>query len=509
MHQAILALDQGTTSSRAIVIDRAGGILGLAQKEFRQIYAQAGWVEHDPVEIWQSQLATAREALAKARLKPEDIAAIGITNQRETTVVWDRKTGVPIHNGIVWQDRRTAQFCDELKRAGHAELIQRKTGLVIDAYFSGSKLRWILDHVPGARERARRGQLAFGTMDTWLLWNLTGGALHITDPSNASRTMLFNLHTGDWDDELLRLLEVPREVLPQVRPSSEIYGETARGVFAAPIRIGGIAGDQQAALFGQNCFSRGLAKNTYGTGCFMLMNIGPEPAPSKHQLLTTVAWQAAGQTDFALEGSVFIGGAVVQWLRDGLGLIKSAGEVEKLAATVPDSGGVYLVPAFAGLGAPHWDQYARGTITGITRATTAAHFARAALEGIAFQVADILDVMKEDSGVAMNELRVDGGACANDLLMQFQADILRVPVVRPKVIETTALGAAYLAGLAAGFWKNRDEIHQAWQVDRTFEPRMDAGLVAYRRRRWVEALRRAKEWEEWEAPGNRGLAPLS
>ncbi|MGA2382812.1 MAG: glycerol kinase GlpK [Gemmatimonadales bacterium] len=499
MKSAILSLDQGTTSSRAIVFDQAGAIRAVAQQEFKQIYPQAGWVEHDPREIWQTQLATAREALAKAGLNAADIAAIGITNQRETTVVWDRKTGAPIHNAIVWQDRRTAKFCDELKRAGHAELIQHKAGLVIDAYFSGSKLRWILDHVPGARERARRGELAFGTIDTWLLWNLTGGALHVTDPSNASRTMLFNLHTGGWDDELLRVLGVPREVLPQVRSSSEIYGETARGVFDEPIRLGGIAGDQQAALFGQNCFSRGLAKNTYGTGCFMLMNIGPKPAPSKHQLITTVAWQANGQTDFALEGSVFIGGAVVQWLRDGLGLVKSSAEIEALAATVPDCGGVYLVPAFAGLGAPHWDQYARGTITGLTRGTTAGHLARAALEGIAFQVADILDVMKQDSGIAMNELRVDGGACVNNLLMQFQADILQVPVVRPKVIETTALGAAYLAGLAVGFWKNRDEVHRAWQAERTFEPQMSADDAAHRRRRWAEALRRARDWEEHSA----------
>jgi glycerol kinase len=496
MHRAILALDQGTTSSRAILFNADGAILAVTQKEFRQIYPQAGWVEHDPLEIWQTQLSTAREAIAKAGIKSSDIAAAGITNQRETTIIWDRKTGAPIHNAIVWQDRRTAAFCDQLKSAGHSELIQRKTGLVIDAYFSGSKIRWLLDHVPGARDRARRGELAFGTVDTWLLWNLTGGALHITDPSNASRTMLFNLRTGDWDDELLRVLDIPREILPKVRASSEIYGETATGLFDTPIRLGGIAGDQQAALFGQNCFSRGLAKNTYGTGCFMLMNIGTEPTPSKHQLITTVAWQTDGRTDFALEGSVFIGGAAVQWLRDGLGIIKSSAEVEKLAATVPDCGGVYLVPAFAGLGAPHWDQYARGAITGITRGTTAAHIARAALEGIAFQVSDILDVMKQDSNVAMNELRVDGGACANNLLMQFQADILQVPVVRPKVIETTALGAAYLAGLAVGFWKNRDEVHRAWQVDRVFEPKMKPAAAAHRRSRWAEALKRSRDWEE-------------
>ena len=460
------------------------------------MYPQPGWVEHDPEEIWQSQLETAREALAKAGLKATDLAAIGITNQRETTVIWDRLTGTPIHHALVWQDRRTAKFCDELKQAGHADLIQRKSGLVIDAYFSGSKVRWLLDHVPGARARAQQGELAFGTIDTWLLWKLTGGRLHATDPSNASRTMLFNLHTGDWDDELLGVLGVPRELLPEVRSSSEVYGETTADLLGTSIPIAGVAGDQQAALFGQNCFSRGLAKNTYGTGCFMLMNIGAEPVRSQHQLLTTVAWRTGGQTDFALEGSVFIGGAVVQWLRDGLGLIKTSAEVEQLAATVPDSGGVYLVPAFAGLGAPHWDQYARGSIAGLTRGTTAGHLARAALEGIAFQVADVLDVMKQDSGVAMNELRVDGGACANNLLMQFQADILQVPVVRPKVIETTALGAAYLAGLATGFWKNRAEVENAWQCDRRFVPQMTAADAAHRRHRWAEALSRSRDWEE-------------
>ncbi|HPA17126.1 MAG TPA: glycerol kinase GlpK [Verrucomicrobiae bacterium] len=506
MKNAILALDQGTTSSRAILFDRAGAILAVAQKEFTQIYPRAGWVEHDPREIWASQIETAREALANARLKAKDVAAIGITNQRETTVVWDRKTGAPIHNAIVWQDRRTAGLCDELKRADHAATVQRKAGLVIDAYFSGTKLRWLLDQVPGARTRAARGELAFGTIDSWLLWNLTGGSLHLTDPSNASRTMLFDLAAGAWDDELLRLLDVPREVLPAVRPSSEIYGETAPGIFDAPIQIAGIAGDQQAALFGQNCFSRGLAKNTYGTGCFMLMNIGAKPTASAHNLLTTVAWDVGGQTDFALEGSVFIGGAVVQWLRDGLGIIRSSPEVEGLASSVPDSGGVYLVPAFAGLGAPHWDQYARGTISGLTRGTTAAHIARAALEGIAFQVADVLDAMRNDSGIAMGELRVDGGACANDLLMQFQADILQVPVVRPKVTETTALGAAYLAGLAVGFWKDRDEVHRAWQADRTFEPREGPDAAQHRRARWAEALRRAQDWEEHPAPPTRGKA---
>lgn len=494
--KAILALDQGTTSCRAILFDETGQSRGVAQKEFRQIYPQPGWVEHDPQEIWCAQLEVARQVLANTGVSPREIAALGITNQRETTLLWDRRTGQPIHNAIVWQDRRTAGFCDQLKRNGLGELIARKSGLVIDAYFSGSKIRWLLDHVPGARERAERGELAFGTIDTWLLWNLTGGALHITDPSNASRTMLFNLHSGTWDEELLAALKVPRAVLPEVRASSEVYGETAPGVFEAPIRLAGVAGDQQAALFGQNCFHRGLAKNTYGTGCFMLMNIGQEPAPSKYQLLTTVAWKANGQTEYALEGSVFIGGAVVQWLRDGLGLIKTSTEVEALAASVPDAGGVYLVPAFAGLGAPHWDQYARGTITGLTRGTTAAHLARAALEGIAFQVADVLEVMKEDSGIALNELRVDGGAAANNLLMQFQADILRVPVVRPKTLETTALGAAYLAGLAVGFWKDRAEVQRVWTADRTFEPKLSADEAAHRRSRWAEALRRARQWEQ-------------
>ena len=492
----VLALDQGTTSSRAILFDHAGAIRASAQKEFPQHFPRAGWVEHDPLEIWSSQLEVARGALARAGLRAGDVAAIGITNQRETTLIWDRRSGEPIHNAIVWQDRRTASFCDDLKRAGHGDLITRKTGLVIDAYFSGSKIRWLLDHVPGARERARRGELAFGTIDTWLLWKLTGGALHLTDPSNASRTLLFNLQTGAWDEELLSLLDVPRQLLPEVRSSSEVYGETAPDLFDAPVPIAGIAGDQQAALFGQNCFTRGLAKNTYGTGCFMLMNTGTQPVASRHQLLTTVAWRAGAQTDYALEGSVFIGGAVVQWLRDGLGLIKSAADVETLAASVPDCGGVYLVPAFAGLGAPHWDQYARGTITGLTRGTTAGHIARAALEGIAFQVADVLEVMREDSGIPTRELRVDGGASANNLLMQFQADLLQVPVVRPKVAETTALGAACLAGLAVGFWKDKTEVSRAWQPDRTFEPAKSPDEVAHRRSRWAEALNRAREWEQ-------------
>jgi glycerol kinase len=491
----ILALDQGTTSSRAILFDQGGTIRGIAQAEFPQIFPKAGWVEHDPEQIWKSQVEVARKALANARVTAADITAIGITNQRETAIVWDRHSGKPVYNAIVWQDRRTAGFCDELKRAGKGDLIRQKTGLVIDAYFSGSKLRWILDHVPGARERARRGELAFGTVDSWLLWNLTGGALHATDVTNASRTMLFNIRTGDWDEELLRLLGVPREVLPEVRPSSGIFGESGSDILGAAIRIAGVAGDQQAALFGQNCFERGQAKNTYGTGCFMLMNLGDEPAMSRNQLITTVAWSVDGRTEYALEGSVFVGGAVVQWLRDGLGLIKSSGEVEALAASVPDCGGVYFVPAFAGLGAPHWDQYARGSITGLTRGTTAGHIARAALEGIAFQVADVLDAMRDDSGIQTRQLRVDGGACTNNLLMQFQADLLQAPVTRPAVIETTALGAAYLAGLATGFWKGRGNVTAAWKAERTFEPAMSADEVAHRRSRWAEALKRARAWE--------------
>ena len=492
----VLALDQGTTSSRAILFDHGGHIRAVAQKEFRQIFPSSGHVEHDAQEIWNSQIAVARDVLTQARISAADVAAIGITNQRETTVIWDRRSGRPIHNAIVWQDRRTAVYCDQLKREGHLETVQKKTGLVIDAYFSGSKVRWLLDNVPGARTRAQAGELAFGTIDSWLLWNLTGGKVHETDPSNASRTMLYNIHTNRWDDDLLKLLDVPRSILPEVRSSSEVYGETAPDLFGAPIRIAGIGGDQQAALFGQTCFTRGLAKNTYGTGCFMLMNVGSEAVASRHNLLTTVAWQLKGTTEYALEGSVFIGGAVVQWLRDGLGIVKSASEIEALAASVPDPGGVYLVPAFAGLGAPHWDQYARGTITGITRGTTAAHFARAALESIAYQVADILDVMQKDSGIKIAELRVDGGAAANNLLLQFQADLLRVPVVRPKVTETTALGAAYLAGLAVGYWKDRQDVRANWEVDRIFEPRMAEADVAHRRHRWAEALGRARDWEE-------------
>jgi glycerol kinase len=491
----ILALDQGTTSSRAIVFDHAGSIRAVAQKEFQQIFPQPGWVEHDPNEIWSTQLGVAAEALAQAGLIARDIAAIGITNQRETTVVWDRRTGQPIHNAIVWQDRRTAADCDRLKAQGAAKIIQQKTGLVVDAYFSGTKLRWLLEHVPGARARAEAGELAFGTIDTWLVWKLTAGRCHVTDASNASRTMLLNLHTGDWDDELLKLLVVPPAVLPQVRASSEVYGETAPGIFAEPIPIAGIAGDQQAALFGQMCTEPGIAKNTYGTGCFMLMHTGTKAIPSKNNLLTTIAWRTGNQTEFALEGSVFIAGAVVQWLRDGLGVIRASRDVEALAASVPDNGGVYLVPAFAGLGAPHWDPYARGLIAGLTRGTTAAHIARAALEGIAYQVADLLHAMESDSGVALKELRVDGGAATNNFLMQFQADLLGVPTLRPRVAETTALGAAYLAGLAVGYWKDRADIASQWQLDRKFEPAIDSARRTELLAGWAKALARAKGWE--------------
>ncbi|MBI5688077.1 MAG: glycerol kinase GlpK [Verrucomicrobia bacterium] len=492
----ILALDQGTTSSRAIVFDRSGSVVSSAQKEFRQIFPKPGWVEHDAREIWATQLHTATEAIRKAGLTATDIAAIGITNQRETTVVWDRKTGAPIHHAIVWQDRRTATACDRLKARGLATMIRRKTGLVVDAYFSGTKLEWILRHVPGARARARAGELAFGTIDSWLVWNLTGGRVHVTDASNASRTMLFNLRTGDWDDGLLELLDVPREMLPAVRSSSEVYGETT--LFGGAIPIAGIAGDQQAALFGQACTQPGMVKNTYGTGCFMLMNTGAKPIASKNNLLTTVAWRIGDRTEFALEGSIFIAGAVVQWLRDGLGIIKSSSEVESLAARVPDTHGVYLVPAFAGLGAPHWDAYARGLMAGITRGTTAAHIARAALEGIAFQVADVLRAMEADAEIKLKELRVDGGACANNLLMQFQSDLLGVPVVRPKVTETTALGAAYLAGLAVGFWKDRRQIAAQWQVDRRFKSTMKPAQRRQHEAGWRKALTRAQRWEDAE-----------
>jgi len=490
----ILALDQGTTSSRAIVFDRDGAIRAVAQKEFTQIFPQAGWVEHDPQEIWASQIGVAVEALGRAHAAPRDVAAIGITNQRETTIVWDRETGEPIHNAIVWQDRRTADFCERLKAGGAADLIQSKTGLLIDAYFSASKIRWILDHVPGARARAAAGTLAFGTVDTWLVWKLTAHERHVTDASNASRTMLFDIHTKRWDEELLRLFDIPASLLPDVRSSSELYGHVSPSLGIDRVPIAGIAGDQQAALFGQMCLKPGMSKNTYGTGCFLLQNIGATPTRSKQQLVTTVAWQRGDTTEYALEGSVFIGGAVVQWIRDGLGLVRTAPEIEALASSVADNGGVYLVPAFAGLGAPHWDPYARGTIVGITRGTTSAHIARAALESIAYQVADLLDAMAADSGIALQELRVDGGAATNDMLMQTQADLLGVPVVRPAVTETTALGAAYLAGLAVGYWPSVDAISGQWKVDRRFEPAMSPAAARALRERWTAALGRAKAW---------------
>jgi len=490
----VLALDQGTTSSRAIIFEHNGRIRAVAQKEFPQIFPQPGWVEHNPNDIWSTQAGVAAQALAQAGLTPGDMAAIGITNQRETTVVWDRKSGKPVCNAIVWQDRRTAAVCDRLKARGLEELIRKKTGLVLDAYFSGTKLQWILRHVPGARAKAKSGELAFGTVDSWLVWNLTGGMKHVTDATNASRTLLFNIHTGEWDDELLDLFDVPRSILPEVRSSSEVYGEATH--FSPAIPISGIAGDQQAALFGQVCNRPGMVKNTYGTGCFMLMNTGTKPITSKNNLLTTIAWRIGNRTEYALEGSIFIAGAVVQWLRDGLGIIKSSAEVESFAAQVPDTGGVYLVPAFAGLGAPHWDQYARGVIVGITRGTKAAHIARAALEGIAYQVMDVLRSMEADAGIRLKELRVDGGACANNLLMQFQSDLLGVPVVRPRVSETTALGAAYLAGLAVGFWNAPTEIARQWQIDRRFVPGMKLALRKKLCAGWTKALERAKAWEE-------------
>jgi glycerol kinase len=492
----ILALDQGTTSSRAIVFDHDGAIKAVAQKEFTQIFPTAGWVEHDPGEIWASQIGVAVEALGRAQVRPKELAAIGITNQRETTIVWDRETGDPVHNAIVWQDRRTADYCERLKAQGAGETIQAKTGLLIDAYFSASKIRWILDNVAGAKARADAGKLAFGTVDSWLVWKLTGRARHITDVSNASRTMLFNIHTLQWDEELLTLFGVPASMLPEVRSSSEVYGNVSASLGIESVPIAGIAGDQQAALFGQMCRQPGMSKNTYGTGCFLLQNIGTKPTRSTQQLVTTVAWQIGGRTEYALEGSVFIGGAVVQWLRDGLGLIRTAPEIEALAASVPDNGGVYLVPAFAGLGAPHWDPYARGTIVGITRGTSSGHLARAALESIAYQVADLLDAMSADAGIPLKELRVDGGAAGNNMLMQFQADLLGVPVVRPAVTETTALGAAYLAGLAVGYWTSVDEVSGQWKVDRTFEAAMPRAAAAALRSRWTEALQRSKGWEK-------------
>jgi len=490
----ILSLDQGTTSSRAILFDHAGSIVAVAQKEFPQIFPKPGWVEHNPRDIWSTQASVAAEVLTKANVGAAEVAAIGITNQRETTVVWDRTTGEPVYNAIVWQDRRTAGICDRLRARKLDRVIRRKTGLVLDAYFSATKVQWILENVKGARARAKAGELAFGTVDSWLVWNLTGGKVHVTDASNASRTMLFDISKGEWDNELLKLFGVPRSMLPAARSSSEVYGVTK--LLGTPIPIAGIAGDQQAALFGQACTKPGMAKNTYGTGCFMLMNTGTKRIASKNNLLTTVAWRIGDRTEYALEGSIFIAGAVVQWLRDGLEFFRSAAEIEALAAGVSDTGGVYLVPAFAGLGAPHWDQYARGTIVGLTRGSTKAHIARAALEGIVLQVMDVLKAMEADAGIKLKELRVDGGASANDLLMQLQADLLNVPVVRPKVAETTALGAAYLAGLAVGFWKNQADIARQWQVDKRFKPAMKTLARSRITKGWVRALGRAKAWED-------------
>ncbi len=496
MARFILALDQGTTSSRAILFNEAGKPVSVAQQEFPQHFPKPGWVEHDPHDIWRSQRDTAHAVLEQARVAPSDVAAIGITNQRETTVLWDRRTGEPVYNAIVWQCRRTAALCDAIKADGFDATLRARTGLVTDAYFSGTKVAWLLDNVPGVRARAEAGELAFGTVDSWLLWNLSGGALHVTDVTNASRTLLYNLYTGDWDDEILAYLKIPRSLLPQVRPSSEVYGETVANVFGTALPLAGIAGDQQAATFGQACLKPGMAKNTYGTGSFVLLNTGTEGVPSNSGLLTTIAWQLSGEpVIYALEGSVFIAGAAVQWLRDGLQIIHSAPEVETLAASVESTDGVYFVPAFVGLGAPHWDPYARGTLVGITRGTTRAHIARAALNAIALQSKDVLDAMHQDSGITLSALRVDGGAAANDLLMQIQADVLGVPVQRPAVTETTAVGAAYLAGLAVGFWPGVEALEAAWSVERTFEPRLAADQRAALLAGWGRAVERAKRWE--------------
>ena len=494
MTRYVLALDQGTTSSRSILFDRGGNIVALAQREFTQFFPQPGWVEHDANEIWVSQAVTIAEVLARAEASPKDLAAVGITNQRETVVLWDRRTGHPVAPAIVWQDRRTAERCDELRAAGHEEEVAARTGLLLDPYFSGTKLAWLLDHLPGARGRAERGELCFGTVDSWLAWKLTGGREHVTDVTNASRTLLLNLHTGEWDEAMLALLGVPAACLPRVLPSS-IESGLAATIEGHDVPLAGIAGDQQAALFGQTCFRPGMAKNTYGTGCFMLMNTGDQPLRSRSRLLSTVAWDRGGRR-YALEGSVFVGGAVVQWLRDGLGLIERSSDVEALAASVPDSGGVFLVPAFTGLGSPHWDAYARGTIVGLSRGTTRGHVARAALEAIAFQSAELLGAMQADAAQPLIELRVDGGATANDLLMQFQADLLGVPVVRPRVTETTALGAAYLAGLATGFWSSHEELAAGWQVDRTFEPSIGRDHAAGLMRQWSRAVERSRGWSE-------------
>lgn len=490
MKQYILALDQGTSSSRAIVFDEKGTTCAVAQKEFRQIFPKSGWVEHDPHEIWSSQASVIAEAITTLDINGLNIAGIGITNQRETTIVWDSETEEPIYNAIVWQDRRTSDYCDELKKQGVTDMIRQKTGLIIDAYFSATKIKWILDNVPGARKRAEKGKLLFGTVDTWLIWRLTRGEVHVTDVSNASRTMLFNINTLEWDQELLALFGIPRSMMPEVKSSSEVYGHTKTTIFAHKVPISGIAGDQQAALFGQMCTEPGMVKNTYGTGCFLLMNSGEKPILSKNNLITTIAWKIGDKVNYALEGSIFVGGSVVQWLRDGLHVINSSSEVEALASQVPDTGGVYFVPALTGLGAPWWDQYARGTIIGISRGTTTAHIARAALEGIAYQTMDITAAMSRDAGIPLKELKVDGGASRNNLLMQFQADILGTRVIRPKVVETTAMGAAYLAGLAVGYWSSIDEIRKQWQIDRVFEPSWEEEKVLQAKEGWRDAVKR-------------------
>ncbi len=503
MKKYILAFDQGTTSSRAIIFDKKGNIISVAQKEFAQYFPKPGWVEHDPSEIWSSQAGVAAEAIAKKGLSEVNIAAIGITNQRETVVVWDRKTGVPVYNAIVWQDKRTADYCDELKKQGKSDLIRKKTGLVIDSYFSGTKVKWILDHVAGVRKRAEAGELMMGTIDTWLIWNLTTGEQHVTDVSNASRTLLFNINTLDWDDELLEIFTIPRSMLPQVKASSEVYGFANAMFYNSRIPIAGIAGDQQAALFGQMCTKPGMVKNTYGTGCFMLMNIGEKPIVSKHNLLTTVAWKINGKTHYALEGSIFIAGAVVQWLRDSLKIIRTSAGVEKLAGSVESSEGVYFVPSFAGLGAPHWNQQAQGTIFGLTRGSTDAHIARAAIESIAYQTMDVLKAMEADSGISIKELRVDGGATVNNMLMQFQADVLNTITVRPKVVETTAMGAAFLAGLAVGYWENPEEIQEIWQTDQRFNPSTERTEIEKDIKGWYRAIDALEYWT------NRGKSQIA
>ena len=496
MDTYILALDQGTTSSRAIIFDKKGSIISIAQKEFQQHFPKPGWVEHDPMEIWETQSSVALEAIQKSNLTARSIAGIGITNQRETVLIWDKKTGEPIYNAIVWQDKRTSDYCNKLKEQGHEKSVREKTGLVIDSYFSGTKVKWILDKVEGARKKAENGDLLMGTIDSWLVWKLTEGEVHITDVSNASRTMLFNINTMSWDEELLQLMDIPKSLLPEVKASSNVYGKTSTSLFDAEIPIAGIAGDQQAALFGQMCTKKGMVKNTYGTGCFMLMNIGDKPQLSENKLLTTVAWQIGDKVTYALEGSIFIAGAVVQWLRDGLKIIENSSDVEKLASTVEDSGGVYFVPAFSGLGAPHWNQNARGSIFGMTRGTTDAHIAKAALEAIAFQTLDVLKAMESDSGISVKELRVDGGATINDMLMQFQADVLNTTTVRPKIVETTAMGAAFLAGLAVGYWEDPEEIQAIWQTDSSFTATDDRESIDKRIEGWYRAVKALEFWTE-------------